>query len=465
MSLSRRDFLRMSCCSAAGVGLAAGISRFGMINALAQSSADYKALVCIFLFGGNDGNNLIIPMGSGSAPGSYQNYANLRSALALPFGSLTGTTVTTLTGGVPYAFHPQFVNLARLWNQRKAAVLTNVGTLITPITKTQWDAGTVPVPSNLFSHSDQQMEWQTADPTQQGSTGWAGRVADSVRPIYDPRATFPTITTVAGANIFTVGINGHPASSPPGAISDLNGFDTTDPAQQARLAAMQQLLTFDTGLSLVQSASGITGQAFADSNALGAALAQGTPFQTVFPNSDLGNQLQQVARIIQVHSRLGNAGLNRQIFFCSIGGFDTHSGQLPDQNQLFSLLDPAMSAFYDATVEMNVSSRVTTFTLSDFGRTLKEASGAGSDHAWGNHHIVMGGAVQGGDLYGRFPIQQLSGPDDATDEGRWIPTTSLDQYAATLALWFGVPNGGPGSVNSIFPNLTNFSTPKLGFLG
>jgi uncharacterized protein (DUF1501 family) len=465
MSLSRRDFLRMSCCSAAGLGLAAGISRFGLINAYAQSSPGYKALVCIFLFGGNDGNNLIIPMSGGTAPGSYQNYANLRAALALPFGSLMGTTVTTVTGAVPYAFHPQFTNLARLWNQRKASVLANVGTLVTPITKTQWDDGTAPVPSNLFSHSDQQMEWQTSDPTQQGSTGWAGRVADSVRPIYDPRATYPTITTVAGANIFTVGVAGHTASSPPGATSDLNGFDTSDPGQQARLAAMQQLLTFDTGLSMVQAASSITGQAFADSNALAAALAQGTPFQTVFPNTDLGSQLQQVARIIQVHSRLGNAGLNRQIFFCSIGGFDTHTGQLPDQNQLFSVLDPAMGAFYDATVEMNVSSQVTTFTLSDFGRTLKEASGAGSDHAWGNHHIVMGGAVQGGDLYGKFPIQELSGPDDATDEGRWIPTTSLDQYAATLALWFGVPSGGPGSINSIFPNLGNFSAPKLGFLG
>jgi len=169
--------------------------------------------------------------------------------------------------------------------------------------------------------------------------------------------------------------------------------------------------------------------------------------------------------VIQVHSLLGNPGLNRQIFFCSIGGFDTHTGQLPDQNRLFAVLDGAMGAFYNATVEMNLSSKVTTFTLSDFGRTLKEASGAGSDHAWGNHHVIMGGAVQGGDLYGRFPLQVLDGPDDATGEGRWIPTTALDQYAATLALWFGVPLSGPGSINTIFPNLPNFSTPRLGFMG
>jgi len=469
MAQTRRQFLLHTGCGALSASaLLSGLGRFALIDALAQSTAPtgYRALVCVFLFGGNDANNVVIPYTD------YSDYGKVRAGavFAVPQADLLQINPPSVSG-VTFGLNPRLgdafggnPSLFDLWNQKSAAIVCNTGPLIRPISRADYLSG-MARPYQLFSHSDQQMEWQTADPTQQGSTGWAGRVADSVRPIYDPRATFPTITTVAGANIFTVGINGHPASSPPGAISDLNGFDTTDPAQQARLAAMQQLLTFDTGLSLVQSASGITGQAFADSNALGAALAQGTPFQTVFPNSDLGNQLQQVARIIQVHSRLGNAGLNRQIFFCSIGGFDTHSGQLPDQNQLFSLLDPAMSAFYDATVEMNVSSRVTTFTLSDFGRTLKEASGAGSDHAWGNHHIVMGGAVQGGDLYGRFPIQQLSGPDDATDEGRWIPTTSLDQYAATLALWFGVPNGGPGSVNSIFPNLTNFSTPKLGFLG
>ena len=463
MSLSRRDFLRMSCCSAAGLGLAAGISRFGTINALAQGT-DYKALVCIFLFGGNDGNNLFIPMRSGSAPGSYQNYANLRTALALPFGALTNTTVQTLTGAVPYAFHPQFVNLSRLWNQRKIAILANTGTLVQPLTKTQWDDGSVPVPSNLFSHSDQQMEMQTADPSQQGSTGWAGRVADSVRPIYDPQATFPSLLTVAGDAIFTVGINTRTASVGEGSVTGLSGFQDS-PGDNARYAAMQQLLTFDTGLSMVQAASHITGQAFTDANALAAALAQVTPFQTVFPDTDLARQLRQVANIIQVHSRLGNPGLNRQIFFCSVGGFDTHTGQLPDQNRLFGILDGAMGAFYNATVEMNASSQVTTFTLSDFGRTLKEASGAGSDHAWGNHHVILGGAVQGGDLYGRFPLHVLDGPDDATGEGRWIPTTALDQYAATLALWFGVPPSGPNSINTIFPNLPNFSTPRLGFLG
>jgi len=238
----------------------------------------------------------------------------------------------------------------------------------------------------------------------------------------------------------------------------LNGFSgSTD--SNARLSALQSLLTFDTGLSLIQAASTTTGNAIQNGQTLATALASGTPLATQFPqNSYFASQLQQVAKIIQVRSALG---LRRQIFFVSMGGFDTHSGQLPQQDSLFNDLNQSLSAFYQATVEMGVAPNVTTFTLSDFGRTYQPNSD-GTDHAWGGHHIIMGGAVKGGDFYGTFPTLAVNGPDDATGQGRWVPTTSLDQYAATLASWFGV---AAADLPSIFPNLANFTTPTLGIMG
>jgi uncharacterized protein (DUF1501 family) len=224
------------------------------------------------------------------------------------------------------------------------------------------------------------------------------------------------------------------------------------------MGALQSLLTFDTGLSLIQSASSVTSNALQDTKTLANALASGSALATAFPNSYLGGQLKQVAKIIQVRAALG---LQRQIFFVSTGGFDTHSDQLPQQDNLFRDISQSMNAFYQATVEMGVAPQVTSFTMSDFGRTFEPDTTAGTDHAWGSHHLIVGGAVKGGDMYGTFPTQVLAGPDDASDEGRWIPTTSLDQYGATLAQWFGVPSA---DLPSIFPNLPNFSNPTLSFV-
>jgi uncharacterized protein (DUF1501 family) len=238
----------------------------------------------------------------------------------------------------------------------------------------------------------------------------------------------------------------------------LSGFSGSS-EDVSRLSALQSLLTFDTGVSLIQSASGTTSNAIHDGQTLAAALAQGTKLATVFPSSGLGNQLRQVAQIIQVRAALG---LPRQIFFVSMGGYDTHSDQLSAQASLFSDLSQSMSAFYQATVEMGIAPQVTTFTMSEFGRTYQPDSTAGTDHAWGSHHLIAGGAVAGGNFYGTFPTLALGGPDDATSEGRWIPTTSLDQYGATLAQWFGV---APEDLTSIFPNLANFTSPTLNFVG
>jgi uncharacterized protein (DUF1501 family) len=237
-----------------------------------------------------------------------------------------------------------------------------------------------------------------------------------------------------------------------GQIPGLVGFSTSA-ASLARLAALENLLKFDNGLSLVQASNSIASNGISQAIKLGQALASGNPLTTVFPTTSLGNQMAQIAKIINVRGALG---VGRQIFFAFLGGFDTHDMELNDQGTGLASVSQALNSFYNATVEMGVNQNVVTFTESDFGRTLQPSGGAtlGTDHAWGSHHIIMGDAVKGGDLYGTFPTQALKGPDDANNRGVWIPTTSIDQYGATLATWFGVE---PTKLSAVFPNLGNFS--------
>jgi uncharacterized protein (DUF1501 family) len=448
--MSRRAFLHKTCCTAAAGVAAANFSRLGLINSMAQTNQDYKALVCVFLFGGNDANNLIVPLSSND----YANYAKIRAGLALGQGSLLPVTPPSI--GSPFGFHPKLAEVQSLFNQGQLALLANVGTLIRPTTRDQYLRGQVAVPENLYSHSDQQQQMQTATLDKFAEVGWGGRLADKIQSIYG--GNFPVVISLAGSNVFAEGLVVRPIESSGDPTRLLVGFYGSG-EDNARLAALQNLLTFDTGLSLIQSASTTTSNAVQDSQTLAAALAQGTPLATPFPSTNLGSQLKQVARVIQVRSALG---LSRQIFFVSIDGFDTHEGQLSQQDNLYQNLSQSMNAFYQATLEIGVAPQVTTFTMSDFGRTFQPDSTAGTDHAWGSHHLIAGGAVAGGDFYGTFPTQVLSGPDDATDEGRWIPTTSLDQYGATLAQWFGVQ---PADLPSIFPNLPNFTNPTLNFVG
>ena len=449
MAFSRRDFLKRSCCSAAAGFAAASFNRFGMVNALAQSSQDYKALVCVFLFGGNDSNNMVVPLSSAG----YSSYQQARSVLALPQASLL--PIAPPSAG-SFGFHPRFPEMQALFNQKHLAVLANVGTLVRPTTRTQIQQRQSQLPRNLFSHEDQQAQMQTATLTAgNGDTGWAGRTADRIQSIYG--ANFPIIISLAGTNIFCEGLSARAIQSSGDPTRLLSGFGTSAESQ-SRMAALQNLLTFDTGVSLIQAASSTTTNALQDSKALADALAARPAMATVFPNTGLGNQLKQVAQIISVRGALG---LQRQIFFVSIGGFDTHSDQLTAQNSLFPQLSQAMNAFYQATAEIGAASQVTSFTLSDFSRTYAPDSTSGTDHAWGGHHLIMGGAVKGGDFYGTFPTLALAGPDDSSDEGRWIPTTSLDQYAGTLANWFGVPTA---DLPAIFPNLPNFSNQLVPFI-
>jgi uncharacterized protein (DUF1501 family) len=447
--ISRRGFMKTTCCTAAAGVAAASFSRLGLVNALAQTSQDYKALVCIFLFGGNDANNLIVPLGSSD----YANYAAIRAGLALPQGQLLPVTPKSLTE--PYGFHPKLVEVQSLFNQGQLALLANAGTLVQPTTRDQYLQGQAAVPQNLYSHADQQQQMQTATLNTFADVGWGGRLADKMQSIYG--GNFPVMISLAGSNVFAEGLVVRAIESSGNPTQPLSGFYGSD-EDNARMSALQSLLTFDTGLSLIQAASTTTSNAIQDGKTLAAALAQGTKLQTQFPQSSLGSQLQQVAQIIQVRAALG---LPRQIFFVSSGGFDTHSAQLATQTGLYQDLSQSMNAFNQAMLELAVGTRVTTFTLSEFGRTFQPDSTSGTDHAWGSHHLIMGGAIAGGDFYGTFPTQALGGPDDATNQGRWIPTTSLDQYGATLAQWFGVQ---PADLPSIFPNLPNFANPTLNFV-
>jgi len=445
---TRRGFIRIGAATVGSLAL----RPFGVLPAMAQSGPDYRALVCVFLFGGNDSNNSVIPMDDTS----YQAYQSLRAGLALTGADLT-PTVTSVSGS-PYAFHAKLAEVSSLFASKELAVVANIGSLVQPLTRDQYQQAQAPIPLNLFSHSDQQLQWQTSVAQGNGSTGWAGRAADYIASQNINLSAFPTFVSMNGNSLLGTGADSQPVALTPGQSLELKEFNSS-PASQARLDALNSLLTLDSGLSLVQAANNTMANSISDAKALGGALAKATQLKTQFPKSNIGAQLEQVAQIIQVQADLG---MRRQIFFCSLGGFDTHTNEINTHNTLYPELSPALAAFYEATQELGMAQNVTTFTESDFSRTFQPTSGGGSDHAWGSHHFVLGGAVQGGQVFGQFPTFQLGGPNDADVRGRWIPTTSIDQYGATLCSWFGIPDT---ALASVFPNFPNFGSVKLGFLG
>ena len=494
MHVNRREFLRMSICAAlGGASLYSAIGSLRLISAATAATrysfGDYKALVCVYLGGGNDAFNTIAPCDATN----YAIYQGTRQGLALAQAQLQANSLSPLAaagglpGGLPgdgatYGLHPSMSALRGLFNNGKVAVVANVGSLLYPITQQEYQNGTVATPPQLYSHDDQTNQWQTSRPDDANVDGWGGRVADMFATAN--AGGLPLSITMAGVNRFqrgsvvnqyaldSWGAAGLAAGAPGDDDFSVPGMNYRGDGPESwllsddpgRAAAYDALRAAGTQASMLERAhADATNRAIANAALLNAAMV-GTRLATPFPDTDLGNQLAAVALLIKVRAALG---MSRQVFFVSVGNYDTHDSQIGDQSANLEELSQGLAAFHAATVEMGVENGVTAFTASDFGRSLA-VNGDGTDHGWGAHHFVVGGAVRGQRFYGTMPrLTQYedgnpsSNPDD-TGYGQIIPTLAVDQYAATLASWFGLDAGG---IADIFPNLGRFSMPNLRFLG
>lgn len=443
--LSRRQIL-----SRAAVLAGAGPLALFDTPAAPLSNAGYKALVCIFLYGGNDGNNVVLPTDSNG----YAAYLQARGVAGAGGLSLDRSAIVDLAGPHALGLHPALAPLADIWNQQNLALQVNVGTLVKPLTKALFTSTPTALPPSLFSHADQQSQWQQGVSGVNVASGWGGRIAD-----LQAKSTVPTVLSVAGNSAFISGVRSSGLAVPPTGGFKIQGFGGT-PSSNPLYGLFNKILSTSNPNLEVTAASDLMQQALQASDLLNSALTATSSTAGLFAgqNNSLAQQLQAVIKVIAARSSLG---VSRQIFFVSLGGFDTHNDQLNRQNALLAQLGPALKSFYQATQQLGVAQQVTSFTASDFARTLKPASGGGSDHAWGNHHFVLGGAVKSG-VYGLMPTLQLGGPDDVSDEGRWLPTTSVEQMGATLATWFGV---AASDLPSVFPNLSNFKAANMGYFG
>jgi uncharacterized protein (DUF1501 family) len=445
---SRRNFLQLG----AGFGMLAGLGKFNLAGA--AQAPDYKALVCVFLFGGNDGHNTVVPL----AQSEYSAYAGKRGGLALGGNQLL--PVTTATGG-QFALNYGLAEMQPLFQQGKLAVVANTGILAEPTSLQQYQQQSVQLPTQLFSHSDQIVQMQAGVPSAAAASGWGGRIADLMQ-ANNANTSFPTAISFNGSALYVAGQSVTATSLQPGNNLGQSAMGNGWPqaAIDARINAQKQIAALNHSNRLIAAAEKVMGDTWQLNGILKS--AAGGALATQFPNTELGRQLKEVARFISLRAQ---TGAGRQVFFCGLGGFDTHSGQAYQQWVLLQQVSQALRAFYDATVEMGAAQQVTAFTLSDFGRSL-EPSGTGTDHGWGSHYLVLGGAVKGGQIYGSFPVFNQAAPNYdanafADNRGVLLPTTSLAQYGATLAKWFGAADA---QLDGLFPELTKFAVRDLGFM-
>jgi uncharacterized protein (DUF1501 family) len=440
--ITRREFLRASSFASA-LPLVERYSRL-VANAQVASTDDYKAIVCLFLFGGNDANNMLVPIDTMS----YKVYSSGRGPLAIPQGQLLPLP------GISYAVHPSMPEVQSLFANGQLAFIANAGSLVTPLTKDQFSSPEAALPQNLYSHPDQVAIMQTATPQSSIPYGWGGNIVDSISSIYSG-SSLPLATSYYGASTFINGQNSTGLIAP----SQAGSFPCAEGgACNAMESAAQEILACDDTVLLVQQDQSLMARMYSLNSVYAKAMAQGTPLRTQFASGGLSSELSQVAQMMQVRKVVG---AQRQIFFVGLGSFDTHANQLSYHAGMLAQLSSSINVFAQALQELNIFNDVTLFTLSDFNRTLQGNSSMGTDHAWGSHLLAMGGGVKGGKIYGTFPVLELGGPDDVSTVGRWLPTTSISQLGASLASWFGVPDA---QLPVVFPSLTNFSNSKLGFI-
>lgn len=445
----RRAFLKGSVASAASLLLARPRGAVGQVVGGAGPFNDYRALVCVFLFGGNDSFNMLVPRSAAE----YGAYAASRQNLAVAQADLLPITPQN-PDGAQYGVHPSMTGVRDLFEQGQAAFVANVGPLLEPTTKAQYQAKSVALPPQLFSHNDQQDQWHALRGKALGNTGWAGRMADLLRSNVANQQLAMNVS-LSGNTLFQSGNDTVAYSMGAAGPLAFTGFGTAG-LQLEQRRAFERIVGAPYDSIYADAFAEVQQRALQAVDRVTGAVAQAPPLSTVFPSSPLGTQLATVARLIAVRDRLA---MQRQVFFVATGGFDSHDDQVADQPGLLANVSGCLAAFHAATVELGVAGAVTTFTQSDFGRTLT-SNGDGTDHAWGGVQIVLGQSVQGRRIYGRYPSLALNGPDDVGG-GRLIPAVSADQYAATLARWFGIADAELGRVA---PHLGRFVERDLGFL-
>jgi uncharacterized protein (DUF1501 family) len=461
MTTSRRKFLTSTAAVTAGAA-AANLCTWGVKSAEAQAASGYRAIVVVFLFGGNDSNNLIVPYTD------YAAYANVRTA-ASNVALTQAQLIQFAAQGKQFGFHPSMASVAPLYASGKLAVLANTGTLRAPIpNRAAYLSTPAARPPNLFSHSDQQDQWNGLQPGAPVRSGWGGRFADKLL-AGNTGALIPAAVSVSGSQLYTLGASTAPLVVPSNGGVAVSG-QAADAVSQARFNALVSLLkNANPNNQVVVGAASVMDKALTANATANPILTATLPsnIQTAFTvggallNTGIAQQLRQVARLIEGRAA---TGVKRQVFFVSMGGFDTHSNTVTNQTNLFNQLFPAMRAFYDYTVAAGVANDVVQVSMSDFNRTFIGNANAGVDHAWGGHQIVLGGTVKGGAMYGTFPDLirgNAGGTMDAGSNGSWIPQTGVDQVGATLGKWLGMPGS---DITQVFPNIGNFATADLGFM-